>query len=195
MTTADNGAQAKNTAGIDERAVNSGAAFQQAEPDPGPVDIRALAVAAATRAGRYVAGRDTVDDAVAACVARDGLTEKILKLRINDGGQEGLGTTVDYEDAILDAGGTEIGKSTSSAVVLSMTPHMWQIHRSTVELADGSYESSGLLDVHAMMRGMTQILQVTGVSGRYEGKSGYATITIGDPTQKPPSYAISFAVC
>ncbi|WP_255955320.1 allene oxide cyclase barrel-like domain-containing protein [Streptomyces odontomachi] len=190
--TAENSAE--NTAQIDERSIKSGALFRKAE-DPGPVDIRGLAVAAATRAGRYVPGRDSVEDALAKCVYKDNLTEKILKLTINDDGKGGPAHSVHYEDAILDADGTELGKSSSNAVVVVTEPHMWQFHKSTVELVNGSYEHNGLIDVNAMMRGMTQVFHVTGISGEFEGKTGFATITIGDVTQQPPTYAISYAVC
>lgn len=180
---------------IDRRALESGAMAQQMTSDPGPVDIRALAVAAATRAGLYLPGKSTTEDAVGACVVVEGLTEKILKLTINDGGDTRLGSTIEYTDAVFDRDGKEIGTSTSSAVVLGMAPHMWQFHRSTVELDDGGFESTGVIDATAMLRGMTQILQVAGTSGRYAGKSGYLTIAIADPTRKPPHYTTSFAVC
>jgi hypothetical protein len=190
--TADNGAE--NTAQIDERSIKSGELFRKAD-DPGPIDIRSLAVAAATRAGHYVPGRDSVEDALAACVYKDNLTEKILKLSINDDGNGGPAHSVQYEDAILDADGTELGKSTSKAVVVVTEPHMWQFHQSTVELVNGSYEHNGIIDVNAMMRGMTQVFHVTGTSGEFEGKTGFATITIGDVTQQPPTYTISYALC
>jgi hypothetical protein len=186
---------ATNSESVDQRAIESGAIFQVADPDPGPVPIRALAVAAATKAGLYVPGEGTIEDAVSKCIVIDGLTEKILKLVIDDGGDPGLGTTVDYVDAIFDESGRQIGTSTSGAVVLCMTPHMWQFHRSKVELDDGSFETSGLLDVAAMTRSMTQILQVVGTGGRYDGKSGYLTIAIGDPNQKPPHYATAVVMC
>ncbi len=195
--TADNpeSADAANSAAIDERALDSGTMVQQAVADPGPVDIEALAVAAAAKAGLYVPGKSTTEDAVSACIIVEGLTEKIVKLTINDDGGVQLGSTVAYTDAIFDRDGKELGTSTSNAVVLGMAPHMWQYHYSTVELHDGTYETTGVLDATAMMRGMTQVLQVTGTGGRYAGKAGYLTIAIIDPTQRPPHYSTSFVVC
>jgi hypothetical protein len=180
---------------VDERALESGAAFQDALADPGPVDVRVLAVAAATAAGVYRPGRDNADDAVRACITMDGITEKIEKLAISDNGSHGSGSTVEYSDGYYDAQGERIGTVTGSAVVLVTQPHMWQFHSSTVELTDGSFTISGLLDIAAMMRSMTQVLQVHGTAGRYAGKAGYLTLTVADTSQRPPFYTTAFAMC
>jgi hypothetical protein len=196
MTTIDQDVASGTGAGpVDERALGSGAAFLELPADPGPVDIRALAVAAATAAGAYVPGRGSPDDAVMACIVRDGITEKIEKLVINDGGTHGTGTTIEYSDGYYDDSGERIATVTGSAVVVATAPHMWQFHTSTAEFADGSIAISGFLDAAAMMRSMTQILQVRGMSGRYAGKAGYMSLTIADPSQRPPHYATAIVVC
>ena len=184
-----------NSGAIDRRAMEAGAMVQGLRLDPGPIDIRALAVAAATKAGRYVPGVSTTEEAVDACVIVEGLTEKILELKIDDGGDTKLGSTIEYRVVVLDRDGNEIGTSSSNAVVLGMTPHMWQFHRSGAELADGAYESSGVVNATAMLRGMTQVLHVVGKSGKFEDKAGYLTIVMSDPTQRPPHYTTSLVVC
>ncbi|HEY7143741.1 MAG TPA: hypothetical protein VH637_05790 [Streptosporangiaceae bacterium] len=195
MTATEEETSAASAGQVDERALESGAAFQAVQPDPGPVDIRALAVAAATAAGAFAPGQGSPDDAVRACVVRDGITEKIEKLVINDGGAHGAGTTVEYTDGYYDEQGERIATATGSAVVVAMTPHMWQFHASTAEFADGSFAVSGFLDAAALMRSMTQILQIRGLTGRYAGKAGYMSLTVADPSQRPPHYATAFALC
>jgi hypothetical protein len=183
------------TAEVDERALDSGAAFAEVTADPGPVGVRGLAVAAAMAAGVYVPGQGSADEAVAACITMDGITEKIEKLVINDGGTHGAGTTIEYADGYYDAGGEKIATVTGSAVVVAMQPHIWQFHSSTAELADGSFAISGFLDAAAVMKSMTQILQIRGTGGRYAGKAGYLSMTVADTSQRPPLYAVSLALC
>lgn len=187
-------ATGENT-GVDQRAIDVGGEFQQAAADPGPLDIRALAVAAATAAGRYDPAEQTPDDALKACEVMDGLVEKIEQLSIDDGGSPGEGTTVNFVDGFFDENGERVATVTGTGTVLTMTPHMWQVHRSRAELDDGTFEITGLLDVGALLRSMTQVLRIVGTGGRYAGKTGYLTLTVLDPTQRPPHYSTMFALC
>jgi Allene oxide cyclase barrel like domain len=180
---------------VDKRAMESGTAFAADTADPGPVDVRGLAMAAARAAGVYQPGRDSVDDAVRACITIDGITEKIEKLVINDAGGHGAGTTIEYSDGYYDQAGEKIATVNGSAVIVAVTPHMWQYHRSKAEFADGTCEISGFLDTGAVMKCMTQVLQVRGTSGRYEGKSGYLSMEVADTSQRPPHYAVCIALC
>lgn len=180
---------------IDQRALDAGAAFLGATADPGPLDVRGLAVAAAAMAGVHVPGAETIDDAVRRCIIVDGLTEKVEKLIINDDEASGQGATVQYEDGFYDEHGERIATVSGTAVVLQAKPHMWQFHQSTAQLADGSFRISGIVDVTAMTQSMTQVLQVTGTSGRYDGKAGFLTLSIADPQIRPPHYATAFVMC
>jgi hypothetical protein len=182
---------------IDERALNTGvAALQESIVDPGPIGVEALAVAAATAAGRHDPAVDRPADAVAKCIVRADLTEKVERLVVHDAKDtDGTGSLVEYVDGCYDAEGNRLGTVTGSAVVLAMTPHMWQFHRSTTELLDGSFETTGVIDCTAMLRRMTAVLRVRGTGGRYAGRHGYATLALKDPTQRPPHYETAFVLC
>ncbi|HEX6526877.1 MAG TPA: hypothetical protein VF070_43715 [Streptosporangiaceae bacterium] len=181
---------------IDERALDAGQAFEDSMQDPGPIDIQALAVAAATAAGVFTPGQDDPDVALSKCIVMDDLTEMVEKVVVHDDAPPGSNTTVEYVDAYYDNSGRRMATVTGRAVVVMMSPHMWQFHESTAELDDGSLRITGLIDTTvAMRRGLTQILQVTGISGRYQGKSGYMTLKVKDPTKRPPHYATAFVVC
>jgi hypothetical protein len=180
---------------IDQRALDVGeAARGETIVDPGPVSAAALAVAAAAKAGRY--DPETADQAaaLAECLIMDGLTEKVERLVVHDR-EGGVGTTVEYVDGIYAGDGTRLGEVNGSAVVLTMTPHMWQFHRSRAELTDGSFQTVGVIDCTAMLHRQTQVLQVEGTGGRYLGRSGYMTLELSDLSQKPPHYATVFVFC
>ncbi|WP_405620552.1 allene oxide cyclase barrel-like domain-containing protein [Streptomyces sp. NBC_01508] len=180
---------------IDERALEVGTESLREAPDPGPLNIRALAVAAATEAGQHTPGVDSEDDAVAKCLVRS-LTEMAEKLTVSHPPEEaGPGTTVEYVEAFVDEDGERVGTMTGNSVVLTMTPHMWQFHRGTTEFEDGPLEHSAMPDCTALMRSMTQIHRVKGTSGVYLGKSGYMAFEISDPTQTPPHFSSTFVVC
>lgn len=182
---------------IDERALETGTmALQETVVDPGPVGVEALAVAAATAAGRYTPGESARPaDALKECVVIEGLTEIVEKLVVHDvPGGAGVGTTVEYVDGYFD-GDRRIGESRGTAVVLAMTPHMWQFHKSRTEFEDGAFETTGVIDCTAMLRRMTQVLQVVGTEGRFAGKTGYVTLALKDPTQKPPHYETAVVLC
>ncbi|GAA3301643.1 MULTISPECIES: allene oxide cyclase barrel-like domain-containing protein [Dactylosporangium] len=182
---------------IDERALNTGAAaLQESIVDPGPVGVEALAVAAATAAGVHDPAADSPADAVAKCIVLAGLTEKVERLVVHDAKDtDGTGSLVEYVDGYYDADGNRLGAATGTAVVLSMAPHMWQFHRSTTELTDGTFETTGVIDCTAMLRRMTAVLQVRGTGGRYAGRSGYVTLALKDPNQRPPHYETAFVLC
>jgi hypothetical protein len=179
---------------IDERAMEAGAAaLQETIVDPGPLDVTALAVAAALAAGLHSADDDPAA-ALAKCIVLDELTEFAERLVVHDR-PGGVGTTVEYVEVYEDASGARLGTATGNAVVLKMEPHMWQLHQSVSELADGSFEAVGVIDCTAMLRRMTQVLRVTGRSGRYAGKSGFMTLAISDPNQRPPHYSVQVVLC
>jgi hypothetical protein len=181
---------------LDERAVEAGiTALSETMSQDNPLTAEALAVAAATAAGRYVPGRDSVADALAACVIIRDLTEVVEKMVINDDGKPGPGTVAEYADGLFDGDGTRVATMTGQAVVMTMTPHMWQYHKAVVEFEDGTIENSGVLDATAVVHGITQTLEVVGVSGRYEGMSGFRTIVVSDPEKTPPLYRATFVLC
>ncbi|RVX38772.1 hypothetical protein EDD27_1096 [Nonomuraea polychroma] len=181
---------------IDERAIEVGTeALQETLVDPGPLDIRGLALAAATRAGRYKPGVDSEEDALAACIVRT-VTEVVEKLTVSDDSDTaGVGTTVEYVDAFSDENGKRVGTMTGNAVVVAMAPHMWQFHRSTTEFDDGTIEHVGLVDCTALMRRMTQIHSIVGTSGVYEGKTGFMAFELSDPHKRPPLFSVTFVLC
>jgi len=182
---------------IDQRARDVGADAQREQEDPSPLDPRALALAAAAAAGVYTPGGGEQEQAAALdrCVIVTGLTEKIEKLVVHDGGTPGTGTSVEYTDAFFDADGNRVATVQGSSIVLTMAPHMWQYHQSRAQFDDGAFEAQGVLDCTAMLRGGTQLFRLTGTEGRYAGKVGFMTLAIEDPTQKPPHYATSFVLC
>ncbi|MFG2531762.1 hypothetical protein [Streptomyces sp. NPDC048516] len=181
---------------IDERALEVGTeSLKEMHPDPGPLSIPALAVAAATAAGLHTPGVHSEDDAVSRCVIRS-VTEMAENLTVSHSKEEaGPGTTVEYREALVDADGKRVGTMTGNSVVLMMTPHMWQFHQSRTEFEDGVIEHSAVIDCTALMRRMSQVHRATGISGAYEGKSGYMAFEISDPTQKPPHFTTTFVMC
>jgi hypothetical protein len=183
------------TAEVDSRALDSGAAFAEITADPGPVGVRGLAIAAAIAAGVYTPGEGDIDDAIAACIVMDGLTEKIEKLVINDSEGHNAGTIVEYQDGYYGADGEKVATVTGKAVVVATEPHMWQFHFGHAELADGTWETTGFLDAAAIMKSMTQILHIRGTGGRYAGKAGYLSMSVADLSQRPPLYSVSLALC
>jgi len=182
------------TAEVDSRALDSGDAFAAVLAEPGPVGLRGLAIAAAIAAGAYTPGQGSIDEAVAACITWDGITEKIEKLVINDSNGHGAGTTIEYQDGYYGADGEKIATATGRAIVVAAEPQMWQFHSGIAEFADGTFAVTGFLNAAAVMKSMTQILHLRGTSGRYEGKVGYMSMTVSDTTQRPPHYAVSIAV-
>jgi Allene oxide cyclase barrel like domain len=195
MTVADQENDAPASSPIDQRALDVGAAALKEQADPSPLGVPALALAAATAAGVFSADEGTAEEAVAKCLVVDGLTEKVEKAVVNENATAGAGSTVEYVDGFFDSSGTRVGTVTGTAVVLTMTPHMWQYHRGHADFTDGTFETTGIVDCTAALRGMTQVLQVVGTGGRYEGKSGYLTLAIGDPTQRPPHYSTTLVMC
>ncbi|MGW1958453.1 allene oxide cyclase barrel-like domain-containing protein [Streptomyces sp. NPDC001920] len=182
--------------GIDRRAIDVGTeALAEEIVDPGPLDVKALAMAAAATAGLYAPGRDNEDDVLAKCLVRS-VTEVVEKLSVSDDPENaGVGTTVEYVDAFFDEDGERVGTMSGNAVVLAMTPHMWQYHKSTTEFEDGTIEHTGVVDCTALMHRMTQLHRVVGTGGVYLGKSGYMAFEMSDPHQKPPHFSVTFVLC
>ncbi|GGW70310.1 hypothetical protein GCM10010503_54400 [Streptomyces lucensis JCM 4490] len=192
-TTVEAGATAPE--GLDQRALDSGQlAFQGRMPASSLVEPRDLALAAAAAAGVYDPARDSAEEALERCIIVENLTEVIEKMAIHDEGTHGAAALAEYQDGFFDADGNRVGTVTGSARVLSMAPHMWQYHRSRTEFDGGTFETHGVVDGTAILHGYTQIFQLTGTSGRFSGKVGFMTLTIDDPTQRPPRYRTSFAM-
>jgi hypothetical protein len=192
-TTVTDGATAPD--GLDQRALDSGKlAFQGEMPASSLVEPRDLALAAAAAAGIYTPDKDSVDEVLKKCIIVEGLTEVIEKMAIHDAGTDGAAALAEYQDGFFDADGNRVGTATGSARVLSMAPHMWQYHQSTTEFEGGTFETSGVIDATAILHGFTQIFRLTGKTGRFSGRTGFMTLTIDDPTQRPPRYRTSFAM-
>ncbi|WDM16622.1 hypothetical protein J3S85_37170 [Streptomyces lavenduligriseus] len=181
--------------GLDRRALDSGQlAFQGQMPATSLVEPRDLALAAAAAAGIYDPAKDSAEEALKKCVIVEGLTEVIEKMAIHDEGTHGAAALAEYQDGFFDADGNRVGTVIGSARVLSMAPHMWQYHQSRTEFEGGTFETHGVIDGTAILHGFTQIFQLTGKTGRFAGKAGFMTLTIDDPTQRPPRYRTSFAM-
>ncbi|MFI6643903.1 hypothetical protein [Streptomyces sp. NPDC050504] len=184
-----------NPEGLDERALESGKlAFQGEMPATSLVAPRDLALAAAAAAGIYTPDKDSADEVLKRCVVVEGLTEVIEKMAIHDAGTDGAAALAEYQDGFFDAEGNRVGTVTGTARVLAMVPHMWQYHQSRTEFDGGTFETSGVIDATAILHGYTQVFRVVGRTGRFSGKSGFMTLTIDDPTQRPPRYRTSFAM-
>ena len=111
---------------IDQRAMDVGADVLKADQNPGPLDVVGLALAAATAAGVFDPAKEPAEEAVRHCVVLDRLTERIEKAVVSDADQAKPGSTVEYTDAFYDEDGRKIGTLRGHAVVLTMTPHLWQ---------------------------------------------------------------------
>jgi hypothetical protein len=180
---------------IDQRALDVGADVLQATQDPGPLDVQGLALAAATAAGVFDPAQGKAEDAVRHCIVLDGLTEKVEKAVVSENTPAQPGSTVEYVDGFYDADGKRVGTLTGSAVVLAMTPHLWQYHKGHADFEDGTFETTGVVDCTAVIHGMTEVFQIVGTGGKYEGKAGYLTLAVKDATQRPPHYTTTIVMC
>ncbi|MFI7426439.1 hypothetical protein ACIBPB_05585 [Micromonospora sp. NPDC049836] len=169
---------------------------QEKESDANPISTRALATAAAVAAGRIEPHEVAGADVLAECIVLDGLTEVVEKMVIHAGPDgPGPGTIAEYTDALLDAEGQRVGTITGRAVVLDMLPHMWQLHRNVTEFPDGSMEAVGVVDATSIVQGLTATIPVTGLSGRYAGRTGFRTLVLTEGDDESPRYDVTIVLC
>jgi hypothetical protein len=172
---------------------------QEKDSDSNEITLSALATAAALAAGVIGPHDAATTDVLDRCIVIDELTEVVEKMLLHtDDGPPGPGTVAEYVDGLFDADGKRVGTITGTAVVLDMLPHMWQLHRNVVELKDGSMEAIGVVDATATVQGVTCTIPVTGLSGRYEGKTGFRTLVLDlseDDEREGPQYTVTIVLC
>ena len=154
-----------------------------------------IVVASVVTASLLFLGRGTATAVPAEhnCTVLDNLTEATVHYYYVGGGDgipvHGVGSTLVYYDNIYDAKGTVIGHTVGFVSAIYSRPsdgHLMTQYYESVQLANGMFSDSGIIDRYAMFSGDAVKLNIIGTSGEYTGMTGTREWWFPQPIQNPP---------
>ncbi|MFB7500733.1 hypothetical protein ACFC09_39685 [Streptomyces sp. NPDC056161] len=127
------------------------------------------------------------------CTVRDDLTEATTDYHYVGGADgipvHGVGSSLTYYDNIYDAHGAVVGHTVGFVSAIYKRPsdgHLMTQYYESVELGDGTFSASGIVDRYAMFGGAQVNLSIIGTSGSYIGQTGTRQWWFPQPIQNPP---------